>query len=109
MERTRDVTHALACRLAMCHGKKNPCAQRKEMSYGEVVISERSFYGYRFFLQRYRGHKCKFLVRPFCLLGFSSIYYLLFVLQFSKPYKSCSSSCGTILIQALQKFKNLLL
>ena len=27
------------------------------MSYGEVVISERSFYGYRFFLQPYRGHK----------------------------------------------------
>ena len=47
------------------------------MSYGEVVISERSFYG----LQRYRGHKRKFLVRPFSLLGFSSIYcYLLFVL-----------------------------
>ena len=27
------------------------------MSYGEVVISERSFYVYRFFLQPYRGHK----------------------------------------------------
>ena len=27
------------------------------MSYGEVVISERSFYRYRFFLQPYRGHK----------------------------------------------------
>ena len=51
------------------------------MSYGEVVISERSFYGYRFSLQRYRGHKHKFLVRPFSLLGFSSIYcYLTFVL-----------------------------
>ena len=27
------------------------------MSYGEVVISERGFYVYRFFLQPYRGHK----------------------------------------------------
>ena len=27
------------------------------MSYGEVVISEHSFYVYRFFLQPYRGHK----------------------------------------------------
>ena len=27
------------------------------MSYGEVIISERSFYVYRFFLQPYRGHK----------------------------------------------------
>ena len=27
------------------------------MSYGEVVISERSFYGYRFLSQPYRGHK----------------------------------------------------
>ena len=27
------------------------------MSYGEVVTSERSFHGYRFFLQPYRGHK----------------------------------------------------
>ena len=61
--------------------EKNPGARWKEMSYGEVVISERSFYGYRFFLQRYRGHKRKFLVRPYSLLGFSSIYcYLLFVL-----------------------------
>ena len=38
-------------------GSQNPCARWKEMSYGEVVISERSFYGYRFFLQPYRGHK----------------------------------------------------
>ena len=29
--------------------RKNPCARWKEMSYGEVVTSERSFYGYRFF------------------------------------------------------------
>ena len=101
---------ALACCLAMRHRKKNPCAHWKETSFGEVVTSERSFYGYRFFLQRYRGHKCKFLVRPFSLLGFSSIYrYLLFVLYFSKPYKSCSLSCGTSLIQATQKFKYLLL
>ena len=51
------------------------------MSYREVVISERSFYGYRFLLKRYRGHKRKFLVHPFSLLRFSSIYcYLLFVL-----------------------------
>ena len=51
------------------------------MSYSEVVILERTFYDCRFFLQRYRGHKRKFLVRPFSLLGFSSIYcYLLFVL-----------------------------
>ena len=51
-----------------------------------------------------------FLVRPFSLLGFSSIYrYLLFVLHFSKPYKSCSLSCGASLIQATQKFKYLLL
>ena len=64
-------------------GSQNPCARWKEMSYGEVIISERSFYGYRFFLQPYRGHKRKFfLVRPFSLLGFfCSIYcYLLFVL-----------------------------
>ena len=59
-------------------GSQNLCARWKEMSYGEVVISERSFYGYRFFLQPYRGHKRK-LVHPFSLLGFSSIYcYLLF-------------------------------
>ena len=65
----------------MRHGKKNPCARWKEMSYSEVVILEHSFYDCRFFLQRYRGHKRKFLVRPFSLLGFSSIYcYLLFVL-----------------------------
>ena len=87
--------HALACCLAMRHRKKNPCAQWKETSFGEVVTSERSFYGYRFFLQRYRGHKCKFLVHPFSLLGFSSIYRYL--------------SCGTSLIQATQKFKYLLL
>ena len=62
-------------------GRKNPIARWKEMSYGEVVISERSFYGYHFFLRRYRGHKRKFLVRPFSLLGFSCICcYLLFVL-----------------------------
>ena len=30
-------------------GSQNPCARWKEMSYGEVVISERSFYGDRFF------------------------------------------------------------
>ena len=27
------------------------------MSYSEVVTSERSFHGYRFFSQPYRGHK----------------------------------------------------
>ena len=96
---------------SQCVTGKRIDARWKEMSYGEVVISERSFYGYRFFLQRYRGHKRKFLVRAFSLLGFSSIYcYLLFVLYFSKPYKSCSSSCGTSpLIPATQKFKYLLL
>ena len=51
-------------------GSQNPCARWKEMSYGEVVISERSFYGYRFFLQPYRGHKRKFFSSPFFVTRF---------------------------------------
>ena len=56
-------------------GSQNPCARWKEMSYGEVVISERSFYGYRFFLQPYRGHKRKFFSSPFFFTRF--FWYLL--------------------------------
>lgn len=55
-------------------GRKNPCARWKEMTYGEVVTSERSFLRLSFLLRRYRGRKRKFLVRPFSLPGFSSIY-----------------------------------
>ena len=51
------------------------------MSYGEVVISERSFYGYRFFLQPYRGHKRKFFSSPFFFTRFFW-YLLLFTLCF---------------------------
>ena len=60
---------------------KTPCARWKEMSYGEVVISERSFYGYRFFLQPYRGHKRKFFSSPFFFTRFFW-YLLLFTLCF---------------------------
>ena len=38
-DRARDVTHALTCRPQCFAGRKNPFAQRKEMSYGK------SFFG----------------------------------------------------------------
>ena len=56
-------------------GSQDPCARWKEMSYGEVVISERSFYSYRFFLQLYRGHKCKVFSSSFFFTRF--FWYLL--------------------------------
>ena len=39
--------------------REKECMCSMEMSYGEIVISERSFYGFRFFL-RYKDTNVRF-------------------------------------------------
>ena len=99
-EKEKEVSRCYCCYVvtqgahAWCHARlgvpprsasreeKNPCARWKEMSwwsryFGTLLLR------LSFLLRRYKGHKRKFLVRPFSLLGFSGVYcYLVFVYSF---------------------------